>query len=157
MYSSGRGVKIKLIYPKWPKLPHQPEFNLPPHGPVCFAAALPENVDIDFCDENVEPLVIDRDADLVAISCMLTCQIVRGWDIADQYRALGKKVIFGGIAVMLHPEETLPHADVVFLGEAEGHIDKVLKDFNRGTLKKIYNVMNDHPDTALIGLLGEVS
>ena len=144
-------MKIKLIYPKWPKLPHQPEFNLPPHGPVCFAAALPENVDIDFCDENVEPLVIDRDADLVAISCMLTCQIVRGWDIADQYRALGKKVIFGGIAVMLHPEETLPHADVVFLGEAEGHIDKVLKDFNRGTLKKIYNVMNDHPDTALIG------
>ena len=37
---------------------------------------------------------------------------------------------------MLHPEETLPHADVVFLGEAEGHIDKVLKDFNRGTLKE---------------------
>ena len=69
---------------------------------------------------------------------MLTCQIVRGWEIADQYRALSKKVIFGGIAVMLHPEETLPHADVVsFLGEAEGHIDAgILKDFNRGTLKK---------------------
>jgi len=55
-------VKIKLIYPKWPKLPHQSEFNLPPHGPVCFAAALPENIDIDFCDENVEPLLIDRNA-----------------------------------------------------------------------------------------------
>lgn len=144
-------MKMKLIYPKWPKLPHQPEFNLPPHGPVCFAAALPKSVEIDFCDENVEPLTIDRGEDLVAISCMLTCQIVRGWEIADQYRALGIKVIFGGIAVMLHPEETLPHADAVFLGEAEGHIHKVLEDFERGSLKKIYDFMNEYPDTALIG------
>ena len=85
-------MKLKLIYPKWPKMPNQPEFHLPPHGPVCFAATLPEYVDIDFTDENVEPLVFDADADLVAISCMLTCQIPRGWEIADQYRALGKTV-----------------------------------------------------------------
>ncbi|MBF0384409.1 MAG: cobalamin-dependent protein [Candidatus Omnitrophica bacterium] len=144
-------MKVKLIYPKWPKLAFQPEFNLPPHGPICFAAALPRDIDIVFCDENVEDLTIDRDEDLVFISCMLTCQIARGWEIADQYRAIGKKVIFGGIAVMLHYEETLPHADAVFLGEAEGHIGKVFQDFERGALKKIYNFMNDYPDTALIG------
>ncbi len=144
-------MKIKLIYPRWPKLKNQAEFNLPPHGPVCFAGALPENVDIDFCDENVEPLMIDLGVDLVAISCMLTCQIVRGWEIADMYRALGKKVIFGGIAVMLHPEETLLHADAVFLGEAEEHIHKVLHDFEKGVLKKTYNFMNDYPNTAFIG------
>jgi radical SAM superfamily enzyme YgiQ (UPF0313 family) len=144
-------MKIKLVYPKWPKLPHQPEFNLPPHGPVCFAAALPKNMEIDFCDENVEPLRLDQDADLVAISCMLSCQITRGWEIADQYRALGKKVIFGGIAVMLHPEETLPHADAVFLGEAEGHIQQVLADFEHGTLQPMYDFMTAYPDTALIG------
>ena len=81
----------------------------------------------------------------------MTCQIVRGWEIANEYRALGKKVIFGGIAVMLHPEETLPYADAVFLGEAEGHIHEVLRDFERGTLKKMYNFINEYPDTALIG------
>ncbi|MBF0593858.1 MAG: cobalamin-dependent protein [Candidatus Omnitrophica bacterium] len=144
-------MKLKLIYPKWPKLPHQPEFNLPPHGPVCFAAALPERVAVDFCDENVEPLVIERGPDLVAISCMLTCQIARGWQIADEYRALGLKVLFGGIAVMLHAEETLLHADAVFLGEAEGHIHKVIADAERGTLKKVYDFMNELPDPALIG------
>ena len=31
-------MKLKIVYPKWPKLPHQPEFHLPPHGPVVFAA-----------------------------------------------------------------------------------------------------------------------
>ena len=29
-------VKMKLIYPKWKKLPGQTTFNLPPHGPVAF-------------------------------------------------------------------------------------------------------------------------
>ena len=35
-------IKLKLIYPKWNKLPGQTTFNLPPHGPVAFAATLPE-------------------------------------------------------------------------------------------------------------------
>ncbi len=34
-------MKLLLVYPAWPKLEHQTEFNLPPHGPVVFAAALP--------------------------------------------------------------------------------------------------------------------
>ncbi len=144
-------MRIKLIYPKWPKLKNQPEFNLPPHGPVCFAAALPGDVEISFCDENVETLTYDTDADLICISCMLTCQIPRGWEIADTYREMGKKVMFGGIATMLHSEETLKHADSVFLGEAEGRMEEVIRDFKQGNLKKVYNYLRDFPDTSLIG------
>jgi radical SAM superfamily enzyme YgiQ (UPF0313 family) len=144
-------VKIHLVYPKWPKLKHQPDFNLPPHGPVCFAAALPRDAGIVFTDENVEPLAMDDTADLVAISCMLTCQISRGWEIADEYRRRGKKVIFGGIAVMLHAEETARHADAVFLGEAEGRMEAVLADHKAGRLKKVYDFLRDWPDPALIG------
>ena len=47
-------MKFKLIYPKWEKLRGQTEFHLPPHGPVVFAATLPEGVEIDFIDENLE-------------------------------------------------------------------------------------------------------
>jgi len=94
MYSRSSRVKIELIYPKWPKLKNQPEFNLPPHGPVCFAAALPKDTELSFCDENVEVLTFDDDVDLVCLSVMLTCQIPRAWEIAKQYRAIGKKVIF---------------------------------------------------------------
>jgi radical SAM superfamily enzyme YgiQ (UPF0313 family) len=149
---SKRGaVKVKLIYPRWPKLKNQPEFNLPPHGPVCFAATLPRDVELSFCDENVEPHTFDDDADLICFSVMLTCQIPRAWELAGEYRARGKKVLFGGIASMLHYEETLAHADSVFLGEAEGRMEGVLRDFQDGCLKKTYNFFRDFPDTNLIG------
>ena len=144
-------MKLNLIYPKWPKLKNQPEFNLPPHGPVCFAAALPRDTELSFCDENVEELNFVDDADLICLSVMLTCQIPRAWEIADQYRAMGKKVIFGGIATMLHYEEILEHADSVFLGEAEGRMEEVIQDFREGRFKKIYNFFHDFPDMKLIG------
>lgn len=144
-------MKLKLIYPRWPKLPNQPEFHLPPHGPVCFAAALPSDVAVSFCDEHVEDVDWSEDADLIAISCMLTCQMPRGWEIADRFRRMGKPVIFGGIGTMLHGEETLEHADSVFLGEVEGRLEEVIRDAERGELKRVYNFMKNHPDTALIG------
>ena len=144
-------MRFKLIYPGWPKLKRQTEFHLPPHGPVVFAAALPEDVDVAFVDESLEEIDFDDPVDLVGISMMLTAQVKRGWEIADAYRKLGKKVIFGGIATMLHAEETQKHADCVFLGEAEGKMETVLSDFAQGRLRKCYDYMEDRPDTAVIG------
>ena len=144
-------MKFKLIYPKWEKLEGQTIFNLPPHGPVVFAAALPEYVDIEFIDENVDTLTFDDDADFIGISMMLTGQIKRGWQIADEFRKRGKKVIFGGISTMLHGEETMEHADSIFLGEVEGRLEQVFSDFRNNKLQKVYNFMNQHPDINLIG------
>ena len=144
-------MKFKLIYPKWPKLSRQTEFHLPPHGPVVFAAALPDFVDVDFVDENLESIDFDDPVDLVGISMMLTVQVKRGWEIADLYRKKGVKVIFGGIATMLHARETMAHADSVFLGEAEGRMEQVLADFRRGRLKPCYDYMEARPDIALVG------
>jgi radical SAM superfamily enzyme YgiQ (UPF0313 family) len=87
----------------------------------------------------------------VAISVMLTCQIPRAWDISDIYRAKGVPVIFGGIATMLHAEETQQHADSVFLGEAEGRFEMVISDFQNGKLKKVYDYLHDMPDIGLVG------
>jgi len=144
-------MKFKLIYPQWPKLSRQTEFHLPPHGPVVFAATLPDHIDIDFIDENLETINFDDDVDLVGISMMLTVQVKRGWEIADSYRKRGVKVIFGGIATMLHAEETMEHADSVFLGEAEGRMEQVLSDFSRDSLQPCYDFLNQRPDIALVG------
>ncbi len=144
-------MKFKLIYPKWAKLDRQTEFHLPPHGPVVFAAALPDYVGIDFVDENLETIDFDEDVDFVGISMMLTVQVKRGWEIADIYRKKGIKVIFGGIATMLHAEETMEHADAVFLGEAEGRMEQVLSDFRQGNLQSRYDFINDRPDINLVG------
>jgi radical SAM superfamily enzyme YgiQ (UPF0313 family) len=144
-------MKLKLIYPQWEKLKGQTTFNLPPHGPVVFAASLPEDVEVEFVDENVEPLLYDDPCDLVAISMMLSTQVKRGWEIADEYRRRGKQVIFGGISTMLHAEETVVHADSVFLGESEGRMEEVMNDWRSGSLKKVYNYMGQQPRIESVG------
>jgi radical SAM superfamily enzyme YgiQ (UPF0313 family) len=144
-------VKFRLIYPKWPKLSGQTEFHLPPHGPVVFAATLPQDVEVEFIDENVEPLRFDDSADFVGISMMLTSQVKRGWAIADEYRRRGVPVIFGGIATMLHAEETQPHADSVFLGEAEGRMEQVFADLRAGKLKPTYDYLDAPAPVELVG------
>ncbi len=145
-------MNFKLIYPKWRKLENQTEFHLPPHGPVVFAATLPPDVEVDFTDENVESINFNDSPDFVGISVMLTSQIKRGWEIADIYRQRGIKVIFGGIAAMLHAEETKLHADAIFLGEAEGRMTDVFNDFRNGLLRQCYDFMNDHPLIKSVGM-----
>jgi len=133
-------MKIVIIYPKWPKLKEQTTFNLPPHGPICFAATLDKSINVSFCDENVEDIDFSQEADLIALSVMLTCQIPRAFEIADIYRAKRKKVIFGGIGTMLHSQEILDHADAVFLGETEGVIDGLINDYKKGHIDLVFNI-----------------
>ena len=143
--------KLKLIYPKWQKLRGQTTFNLPPHGPVAFAATLPEWVDVSFTDENVEPIDFDEECDGVALSMMLSTQVKRGWEIADEYHKRGKLVTAGGISTMLHAEEMVNHVDSVFLGEAEGRSEQMMIDWVNGDLKKIYNYMGNMPPIESVG------
>ncbi len=144
-------MKIRLIYPKWPKLERQTEFHLPPHGPICFAATVPGGDELLFTDEHVDSINFDEQVDLIAISCMLTCQIKRGWEIADRFRARGIPVIFGGIGTMIHAEETKQHADSVFLGEAEGRFGQVLQDLKNKSLKPVYDFQWNFPNMNVVG------
>jgi len=144
-------MKMELIYQRWPKLDRQTEFHLPPHGPVVFAAAMPSEVEINFTDENLQPVDFDADCDLVAMSTMLTSQLPRAFEIAAEFRKRGKKVIFGGISTMLHADEVQQHADSVFLGEVEGRFQQVVDDLARGELQPRYDYMHNHPDINLVG------
>lgn len=144
-------MNLTLIYPKWPKLDRQTEFHLPPHGPVVFAAEVPEDINLTFIDETFQDIDYDKDTDLVAISVMLTCQVPRAIKIADMYREFKIPVIFGGIAAMLHSEELVGHSDSVFRGEVEGRFDTVINDFKINRLKKIYDYMNNPPEIGMVG------
>lgn len=144
-------MNLTLIYPKWPKLERQTEFHLPPHGPVVFAAEVPEDISLDFIDEAFQEIDYDKETDIVAISIMLTCQVPRAVEIAGRYRKRNIPVIFGGIATMLHGEELVNHSDSVFMGEVEGRFASVIEDFKNNRLKKVYNYMNNFPDIELVG------
>jgi radical SAM superfamily enzyme YgiQ (UPF0313 family) len=144
-------LNLLLVYPKWPKLPYQTEYHLPPHGPVVMAAEIPSWVKVTFVDENVGEVPLDGQWDAVGMSVMLTCQMPRAFEIADAFRAGGVPVIFGGIAAMLHNEEVQEHCDCVFLGEAEGRLEKVFSDLANHSLKPVYDYLGDFPDIGLVG------
>lgn len=138
-----KSMNILIVYPKWPKLPGQRPFHLPPHGPVVLAAAIPKEHEVVFVDENVQELDTQLDADLVCVSMMLSSQIPRGFEISAAFRGRGVPVIFGGIAAALHFEETLPHCDAVFVGEVEGRFEGLLDDLRSKNLRKIYNFLEN--------------
>ncbi len=152
----------KLIYPKWRKLERQTPFDLPPHGPVVFAAAVPPEVELSFVDDNVDDADLDDHPDLVALSIMLTAQLPRAIEIAGHYRRRGVPVLAGGIAATLHREDLSPHVDSVFLGEVEGRVERVLDDLKRcGTghwpvagataLEPVYDYLSDFPPIESVG------
>jgi hypothetical protein len=65
-------------------------------------------------------------------------------------------VIFGGIATMLHAEDTIHYADSVFLGESEGRMEQVLKDWKKASSKKCIIIWESCPLLNWWALPGEI-
>jgi len=110
---------------------------LAPLGLMYLAAYTPDEVEVRIIDENVESIDFHDVPDLVGISTM-TATAPRSYEIADRYRALGAKVVMGGIHVSMLPEEALEHADSVVAGEAEQIWGKVVSDAEAGRLEPLY-------------------
>ncbi len=102
-----------------------------------IAALTPPDVEVSLTDENVAPIAFHKEVDLVGITS-LTSTSQRAYKIADTYRAMGKKVVLGGIHPSILPEEAGQHADAVVIGEAEGIWPGVIADYRANKLQKTY-------------------
>ncbi len=69
---------------------------------------------------------------------VLTPQAPWVYRMADALRAIGKKVVLGGIHVTALPDEARNHADALVLGEAEGVWRQLLGDYENNSLKPGY-------------------
>jgi radical SAM superfamily enzyme YgiQ (UPF0313 family) len=102
-----------------------------------LAALTPANWEIKLTDEQLEPIDFDCRADLVAITTW-TLNSYRAYDIADEFRRRGVRVIMGGPHTYFHAEEAGEHCDAVGVGEAEAIWPQMLEDAVHGRLDKIY-------------------
>jgi radical SAM superfamily enzyme YgiQ (UPF0313 family) len=102
-----------------------------------IAALTPSKYDIQVCDEQISPIDYDLDADLVAVS-VNTSVSLRAYEIADNFRKKGMKVVFGGIHPSLMPDDCLKHADSIVIGDANGTWRELLIDFENNNLKEKY-------------------
>ena len=131
--------KVLLIFPreKGVKFSNDTLYPFPILGLTLLAALFPKNYDVKIINEAIEEVNFLADVDLVGITG-LTCVIKRAYAIADRFRERGVKVILGGVHPSLFPEEAKEHADSVFIGEAEGMVEKLIKDFEAGEIKPFY-------------------
>jgi radical SAM superfamily enzyme YgiQ (UPF0313 family) len=125
----------------------QRKLYLPGLTLLSLAAVTPDDVDVTLVDEPVHELPLDRHWDLVGLTGMGS-GLKRAWQIADLFRKRGSKVVIGGIATTLCPQEwSAPHADSLVLGEAEQTWPRLIADFLSGHLKACYP-MTERPDVA---------
>ena len=102
-----------------------------------LAAMLPEGWDAEIVLEIKEDIPFDTDAELIGIST-IGHGVIRSIDIAREFRERGKTVIFGGYMASIMAEEALKHCDSLVVGDAELVWHDLIRDYEEGKLKKIY-------------------
>lgn len=141
-------MKVRFVYPRFKRhADAHPElreyvcaneyFGPPSLGIASLAAVTPPEWEMDFRDDRVDDPGLDDDVDLVAISCF-TPSASRAMELADAFRARGRRVVMGGIFPTMMPDEAGQHCDAVVTGEGEVAWQDVLADARAGALKPRY-------------------
>jgi len=109
----------------------------PPLGLATLAGLCPDDWEVEIIDENVEPVPLDTDADIVGV-CGMGVQFERQKELLAYYRNRGRFVVAGGSYASLCPEKYEPLADAVIAGEAERIWPVFCRDVASGAPRKLY-------------------
>jgi radical SAM superfamily enzyme YgiQ (UPF0313 family) len=114
--------------------------SLPSLGLLTLAGLTPDDIDLVYVDvPDVLPAPwLPGEFDVVAISSF-SAQIKEAYALADRYRALGMRVVLGGLHVTALPDEAAAHADAIVIGEGELVWPRVIEDLRRGVLAPQYD------------------
>ncbi len=148
-------MKVRFVYASFQRhaeahpellecVPCNEYFGPPSLGIAYIAAMTPPEWELDFRDDRLEDIGLDDELDLVAISCF-TPSAKRALEIADSFRARGRRVVMGGIFPSAMPDIAAQHCDAVVVGEGEGVWLQVLADAARGQLAPRYEASAPFP------------
>jgi len=116
----------------------------PQIGPL-IAALLPADVDVELVFDTWREPDWTRSYDLLFISC-LHSDFDRARQISHYWRRRGAKTVFGGILASTYPALCRPFFDAIVVGDAEGAVPDIYRDFNAGRLKSLYVSSPYDPD-----------
>ena len=106
-------------------------------------ALTPPGHEVSMVDELFYDVDLETECDLVGITAMGP-QIRRAYDLADEFRRRGRRVVLGGTWASLTPTQSLEHADAVVVGEAEEVWPQLLADFSEGLNRRTYRAAEWH-------------
>ena len=139
-------MKLLLILPKnersyWGQVSKSGKAGFVRLNLPTLAALTPKDWEVEILDARVTPVDYNARVDLVGITGF-TAEMPSAYEIADNFRKNGVKVVMGGVHVSAMSDEALQHADTVVIGEAELIWDNLLEDFKTGKLKQRYKADN---------------
>lgn len=132
-------MRLLLIQPgvgRKPGRPYPRSWLMEPLALGVLAAATPADVEVQLCDDRLEPLPPGR-WDLAAIA-VETYTARRAYALAARLRAAGTPVVLGGVHATLCPDEAAEHADAVLAGPGERLWPEVVADARAGRLRPRY-------------------
>jgi len=131
-------VKIDIIIAYIPRyrFGHEIDF-VPPITGIHLAALTPEKYSVRVIHQQIEPVDLETDADIIAIS-FFSGFAPAAYQLALEFKKRGRTVIAGGPHVTYNIEESLLYFDSVVAGEADETWPVLLEDFELGKLKKKY-------------------
>jgi radical SAM superfamily enzyme YgiQ (UPF0313 family) len=146
----GPHVNVLMIWPRFERsywegmmevLPENTQG--PPLALVTIAALLPKDWTVRLVDCAFDPLRDDdiQWANLVMVSAMYP-QRAGVRETLTRCRALGRRTIIGGPYASSQPEEVLPLADHVVVGEVDECFGELVADFQSGSARKLYRVVH---------------
>jgi radical SAM superfamily enzyme YgiQ (UPF0313 family) len=118
-----RSLKKKCVFPN---------LSLP-----TVAGITPREHEVVLCDENVERIDFDTDADIIGLTGYVIHK-QRLFEIAAEFRRRGKFVVCGGPFASLCPEDLRDRVDVLFVDEAEYTWPQFLADYAAGAWQPEY-------------------
>lgn len=129
-------IDIVVVYVARYTRGHEAHFT-PPITGIHLAALTPQGHEVRVIHQQTDPVDLDTDADLVALS-FFSGFAHEAYRLADAFRARGKRVVAGGPHVTFWPEEALKHVDAVVVGEAESAWPRLVEDASRDRLQARY-------------------
>jgi radical SAM superfamily enzyme YgiQ (UPF0313 family) len=134
----GKKVKVTLIFPGRSLETAKATGSVMPLSLTLLAALTPPEHEVSLVDMFAgDPVDYDSAAEVVGIT-VRTPLAVKAYEIADQYRKQGKKVILGGPHLFTFPEEAKQHGSAVAIGEGEALWPMILQDAAKNQLKDFY-------------------
>ncbi|HSI98826.1 MAG TPA: radical SAM protein [Patescibacteria group bacterium] len=112
--------------------------SLPSLGLLTLAGLTPDDVEVSYHEiADIRTMGELPTCDVAAIASF-SAQIKDAYVVADQYRALGVRVVLGGLHVTARPDEAAQHADAIVIGEGEITWPQVVEDLRAGRLQPRY-------------------
>ena len=138
-------IAVISTYTHPTRLPQKERGIMQSSVPELIASLCPDYAEVEVYNEKEIDIPLDRDWDLVFFS-YLHSYYEHTKVLSTLFRKRGIKTVAGGRHAVHFADECEKHFDSVVTGEPESNVPALIADFERGELKKRYNVPSTAPE-----------